>query len=250
MSEPKDKGPEREGEEKEPYRNHEDAYPGDRRDVPGGKFDPGRTPEEVTARTGRHFEKTDVRSRPMIIFMFAVLVALVIVNVVIGAFDYFLFKRSQRLDKPRSRLVTEQALPPEPRLQASPKGDMDRLLAEENEMLTSYGWANRKEGLVRIPIERAMDLVSQRGLPTKRKDIPTTAAAALPAPTPRPGMTPLPGGPAPTPAPGMMAPPAAGATTPRMTAPPQTAPSQAAPAPTPAATGGAPTTATMTGPQS
>lgn len=234
MSDQQDKGPER--EEKGPRRGREDAYPGNRRDAPGGKFDPGRTPEEVTARTGRQFERTDVRSRPMIIFMFAVLVGLVLITTLIGAYDFLLYKRSLTINQPRSPLATEQLPPPEPRLQASPKRDMDQLLAEENEMLGTYGWVNRKEGLVRIPIERAIELVSQRGLPPKRHDIPTTAAAAMPAPTPRPGMTPLPGGPAPMPPPGALA------------APAQT-PGAPAQTPAPAGGGASPTTATMTGPR-
>ncbi len=33
--------------------------------------------------------------------------------------------------------------------------------------LNSYGWVDRKHGVIRIPIERAMDLVAQRGLPTR-----------------------------------------------------------------------------------
>ena len=36
--------------------------------------------------------------------------------------------------------------------------------ARENQILTSYGWVDRKAGTVRIPIERAMDLIAHRGL--------------------------------------------------------------------------------------
>lgn len=41
-----------------------------------------------------------------------------------------------------------------------------KLYAAQNAELNSYGWVDRSNGIVRIPIERAMDLILQRGLPT------------------------------------------------------------------------------------
>ena len=35
-------------------------------------------------------------------------------------------------------------------------------------LLSSYGWVDREAGVVRIPIDRAMDLVAERGLPTRK----------------------------------------------------------------------------------
>lgn len=56
-------------------------------------------------------------------------------------------------------------LPPEPRLQVSAPEDLKRMRAEEDSVLNSYGWVDRQNGVVRIPIERAIDLLVQRGLP-------------------------------------------------------------------------------------
>lgn len=56
-----------------------------------------------------------------------------------------------------------QELPPEPRLEVSPATDLERLRASERAILESYGWVNRTSGIVRIPIERAMELVAERG---------------------------------------------------------------------------------------
>jgi hypothetical protein len=41
------------------------------------------------------------------------------------------------------------------------------LYDQQNEKLTSYGWIDRSNGIVRIPIDRAMDLILQRGLPAR-----------------------------------------------------------------------------------
>jgi hypothetical protein len=55
--------------------------------------------------------------------------------------------------------------PPEPRLQASSARDLLEMRAAEERELTTYGWIDEAAGVVRIPIERAMDLVAMEGLP-------------------------------------------------------------------------------------
>ena len=55
------------------------------------------------------------------------------------------------------------ATPPLPHLQISPPLDLQSLLAREEIELTQYGWINKTAGVVRIPIEKAMDLVLQEG---------------------------------------------------------------------------------------
>src|SRR5437016_5160302 len=44
------------------------------------------------------------------------------------------------------------------------------LRATENAQLNTYGWVDRKNGVIRIPIERAMDLLLERGLPVRPVD--------------------------------------------------------------------------------
>jgi hypothetical protein len=58
-------------------------------------------------------------------------------------------------------------LPPEPRLQADPVADLRRQRAEEDAVLREYAWVDRSRGVIRLPIERAMTLLLQRGLPTR-----------------------------------------------------------------------------------
>lgn len=50
-----------------------------------------------------------------------------------------------------------------PRLQADPAADLAALRARENEALEQWGWADEANGVARVPIERAMEmLVEQR----------------------------------------------------------------------------------------
>ena len=67
----------------------------------------------------------------------------------------------------RHTAINAPALPAFPKLQLSPPMDLQAFHAREEQELESYGWVNRTSGVVRIPIERAMDLVLQQGLPTR-----------------------------------------------------------------------------------
>jgi hypothetical protein len=57
--------------------------------------------------------------------------------------------------------------PPFPRLQVSAPLDLLAFRASEEAELNGYGWINRTSGVVRIPIERAMELVLSEGLPVR-----------------------------------------------------------------------------------
>ncbi len=56
---------------------------------------------------------------------------------------------------------------PEPRLQVAPQVDLVAFRTKEETELGSYGWVDRKAGVVRLPIDRAIDLLAQRGLPVR-----------------------------------------------------------------------------------
>src|SRR5262249_58533171 len=76
--------------------------------------------------------------------------------------------RAQCLVRP-SRLMargaTGELVPPEPRLQVSPAQDLREMRASEDARLNTYGWADQTAGVVHIPVEQAMQILAQRGLP-------------------------------------------------------------------------------------
>jgi hypothetical protein len=67
--------------------------------------------------------------------------------------------------------------PPEPRLEPNPLAPRLRIRAQEDAVLTTYGWVDRAGGVARIPIARAEELLVQRGLP------PAKVAAPVATPT-------------------------------------------------------------------
>jgi hypothetical protein len=54
---------------------------------------------------------------------------------------------------------------PQPRLEIGPGATLAELRAAEDVDLNSYGWVDRNAGIVRTPIDRAMQLLLERGLP-------------------------------------------------------------------------------------
>jgi hypothetical protein len=54
----------------------------------------------------------------------------------------------------------------EPRLQTNEAQELARVRAVEDRALKQYAWSNPQSDRVRIPIERAMELLVQHGLPT------------------------------------------------------------------------------------
>lgn len=70
--------------------------------------------------------------------------------------------------------------PEGPLLQARPEAGLAILEAEEQIRLGQYAWLDREGGVVRIPIERAMDLVAERGLPVREDAAPAAPPVTVP----------------------------------------------------------------------
>ena len=63
---------------------------------------------------------------------------------------------------PRQQARAQGALP----LSGAPADALAALRAEETHTLTTYGWVDAQAGIVRIPIDRAMELLVARGMPS------------------------------------------------------------------------------------
>ncbi len=125
--------------------------------------------------TPRHETREAV---PRYIFYFAVGVAVMVAAgflVSWGTLEYF--KAHQTYPSPESALSGGRVLPPAgmPRLQAHPNRDLQVYLKHEREVLDTYGWVDRKNSIVRIPVQRAMDILLQKGLPVRDSKTPKGA---------------------------------------------------------------------------
>ncbi len=72
-------------------------------------------------------------------------------------------------------------VPPQPRLQTTPRLDLQAMRDAEEKILTSYGWVDQSKGVVRIPIAQAIDLLAQRGLPARPQNgVQSASKASVP----------------------------------------------------------------------
>jgi hypothetical protein len=115
------------------------------------------------------YEKSDAHLKSV-----AMLVALTVGLTLVGVVSmFFLFgyivERDASRDTPPSPLAGTRAPYTGPRLQVAPPQDMKEMEAAEQEVLESYSWVDPESGIVRIPIERAIDLLAERGLPTRAR---------------------------------------------------------------------------------
>jgi hypothetical protein len=78
----------------------------------------------------------------------------------------------QTMNPGEIRQKTEATFP-KPVLEYSEQTQFIKELGRQDETLASYDWVDQKAGIVRIPIDRAIDLVAERGLPV----LPAGAAA-------------------------------------------------------------------------
>jgi hypothetical protein len=88
--------------------------------------------------------------------------AITLVVISIGVFVFFHFLRQGH----PARLLRSFD-PPPPRLQMVPTTDLANLRAREETALTTYHWMDREHQVIAIPIDRAIDLTVERGLPAR-----------------------------------------------------------------------------------
>jgi hypothetical protein len=116
-----------------------------------------------------HYETSDVNIRGILMFGAALMVTVIVVGGLMWVLFRYLSQREAAV-APVYPLAVSQAprLPPEPRLQTNPRGDLAELQGSEEEALKAYGWVDKNAGVVRIPIEEAMKIVIQKGLPARQ----------------------------------------------------------------------------------
>ena len=142
------------------------------------------------------YERQDIRVAPVVYFLLALVVAGGLVHFVVSGLYSYLEKTSEAQQTPVSPLVTNapadtRKLPvdykdylkqdfPAPQLEIDERHQLDKIRIDEAQTLGTYDWVDQKAGTVRIPIDRAMDLLAQRGLPV-RTQTSTAAPSSQPS---------------------------------------------------------------------
>lgn len=140
------------------------------------------------------YERSDLGVAAVVYFLVGLAVFLVITHFIVTAVFHVLEKRSEAEQTPVSPMVTNapadtRHLPtdyrdylkqnfPSPQLEVDERTQLDSIRLSEEEKLATYDYIDQKSGTVRIPIDRAMDLIAQRGLPVRTQGSSAVAAPA------------------------------------------------------------------------
>ena len=113
-------------------------------------------------------ELRDVDVRRLLLFGAALCATVALSMLAMGAWFGHLAKSQSRGPAPPP-LAPVSELPPRPRLQIAPHEDLEQKRRREDAILNSYGWVDPKGGVIRLPIDRAIELVAKRGIPPSPK---------------------------------------------------------------------------------
>jgi hypothetical protein len=147
-------------------------------------------PKHATTSGNGGFERQDLSPSGILYFLLALAIGTVLCLFGLrGLFEY-LDHRSKTSQPEVNPLVTNvptdtrhvapgypQSTFPSPKLEEDERGQLNGIRLNEEKTLYSYGWVDEKSGTVRIPIERAMDLIVQRGLPVRTQGAGSAAAS-------------------------------------------------------------------------
>jgi hypothetical protein len=135
------------------------------------------------------YEHEDLSSRgPFYFFAGLALLCLVIYLIVFGMYR-FLDSYQTAHQPPVSPMATPQADTrtmtqentqsfPQPRLEENERTQLREFVEDQDRKLATYDWLDKDKGIARIPIDRAMELIAQRGLPVRPEGASAQNSAA------------------------------------------------------------------------
>jgi hypothetical protein len=151
------------------------------------------------------YERRDIGVSGVLYFLVGLAVAGLAVYFIANGLFWYLDKRLEAEQAPVSPLVKNapvdtRRIPPQyknneyekylkegfpsPQLEVNERTELNDIRLHEEDTLSTYGWVDQKAGTVHIPIDRAMELLAQRGLPVRTQSSgessPTQSAKGQP----------------------------------------------------------------------
>lgn len=114
------------------------------------------------------FESRDARFGPLMTFAVG-LVMLIAVAALVASWIVAGLSASHEAEADPHPLRELREPPPRPLLQALPRQELEEQRRTEAALLSSYGWIDETNEVVRMPIEHAMQLTVERGLPVREE---------------------------------------------------------------------------------
>ena len=117
------------------------------------------------------YERRDVDVRALFIVAFLLLSSCIVIFIVVALMMHYFKVHEPPVTAGQANIpVTRSRDFPQPRLLIKPGASLAELRAAEDSDLNSYGWTDQSSGIARIPIDRAMQLLLERGLTNVGED--------------------------------------------------------------------------------
>ena len=126
------------------------------------------------------YETRDADARGVFIFLVVLGIVLVIVSLVCWEMFRYFSAHTGSGSASESPFADTRQLPLGPQLQVNPREDWLKYREEQEKSLETYEWVNRSAGTVRVPIEKAMELLVKKGVPVQGES--QAAAPTKPSP--------------------------------------------------------------------
>jgi hypothetical protein len=112
-------------------------------------------------------ESDGVSYRGIVVFVVILAVTTFICQgIVVGMFKYF-DKQAAATGPARATMSAPAGtMPPPPNLLTNESGNLSNFREHEAEVLETYAWQDKNAGVVRLPIDRAKEILLERGFPT------------------------------------------------------------------------------------
>jgi len=132
------------------------------------------------------YDRSDLGARGIVIFLIGLAATVALIHFIVWGFmrTYAHFE-AKPLTRTLAISVPEAQIHPTgnpvfrfpaPQLQPDETGDMEKYREEVEQQLNSSGWIDQDAGIVHIPVERAIDLIAERGLPVRPPETPAQPA--------------------------------------------------------------------------
>jgi hypothetical protein len=155
-------------------------------------------PHSANSTGNGGYERQDIGVTGVLYFLLGLAVAGFLAYFLVDGLYHFLDKRSEAQQAPVNPLVTNapedtRHIPkqydgdyekflkenfPAPQLEIDERNQLDKIRKDEERTLATYDYIDKNAGTVRIPIDHAMDLIAQRGLPVRAQSATPEAPAA------------------------------------------------------------------------
>ena len=151
--------------------------------------------EYLVTPPGSGHEHTDTNVGIIVKFGMWLAISAIVIHIGLGFLFALFVARSEETVVEFPLAGQEHRLPAAPTLQQFPENEFHDFRGREDAVLHQYGWVNKETGAVRMPIEEAMRLTVERGLPVRapqQTPEPQPGAQTQPDAAPRqvPGLMP------------------------------------------------------------